>query len=174
MVDLVTLAEAKAHLNIVGSTDDAELPIFITAATSIVERYVGAVLAQTLTERFDGGRRALILAGRPVTSVTSVIVDGAALAAGAYTIDKAAGIISSTGGRFAAGSQNVVIVYDAGRASVDPHHRLAALIIIQHMWETQRGTASPRQRDDTFDPRYTYSIPRRALELLGEPTPGVA
>ena len=47
--------------------------------------------------------------------------------------------------------------------------RLAGLIILQHMWETQRPAAQGpfSQASDDYDPRYAYSVPRRAQELLG-------
>lgn len=182
--DLVTLAEAKDQVNITDSSADSELPRFISSATGVVERYVGPVVHRTVTETFNGGGRTVLLGWRPVVSVTSVTEDGTALASDGYRVATESGVLTRMAGpsasRFAAGVASVVVTYVAGQAAntaaVPGHIRMAALIIIQHMWETQRPAAAGpfSQAADDYDPRYAYSIPRRALELLGEPVGGIA
>lgn len=185
--DIVTLAECKTHLNITDSSSDTELGGFISGATAVVERYVGAVVNRAVVETFDGGVSRLSLSHLPVSSVTSVVDDGATLAAGDYVVSPDSGVLSRVAGSglsaFLVGVQSVVVTYVAGRvastaavAAAYPDFRLAALIIIQHMWETQRPAAAGpfTQGSDDYDPRYSYSVPRRALELLGEPIGGIA
>jgi uncharacterized phiE125 gp8 family phage protein len=182
--DVVTLAEAKAQLNITDSSADTELPVFIEAATAAVEDYVGAVVARQVTEVRDGGRAVLLLKHVPVLSVTSVTEDGTVLDASAYQVDTDAGALTRVSGSaavpFLPGVGNVQITYQAGRvattADVPGRYKMAALIIVQHLWETQRPAAAGpfSQGADDYDPRYSYSIPRRALELLGEPVGGIA
>lgn len=184
--DIVTVADAKAQLNIPLSdtSHDAELAGFVSAATGVVERYAGAVINRTVTETFDGGRRSVLLAYLPVVSVTSVTEAGTAVDPAGYTVASASGVLTrssaGTATRWGSGLSSVAVTYVAGQAAttaeVPGNIRLAALIIIQHMWETQRPAAEGpfAGRGDDFDPRYTYSIPRRALELLGEPTPSIA
>lgn len=181
--DIVTLAEAKTHLNIDDSGSDAELGLFIDAATGVVEQYVGAVIHRTVVETFDGGLSSMALSTTPVVGITSVAEGGSALDAGAYAVSRG-GLLSRVSGTvrwaFLAGVQSVQVTYTAGvaanTAAVPGHIRLAALIIVQHMWETQRpaGGGPFTQGIDDYDPRYSYSIPRRALELLGEPVGGIA
>lgn len=182
--DIVSLAAAKTHLNMTDTASDAELAGFISAATGVVEQYVGAVINRTVTEVFDGGRAVLMLSHIPVVSITSVTDGGTALDAGAYKVAGDSGVLSRVSGSalvpLLAGVQSVVVVYVAGQAAdtdaVPGNMRMAALIIIQHLWETQRPAAQGpfSQASDDYDPRYSYSVPRRALELLGEPVGGIA
>lgn len=182
--DIVSLADAKAHLNITDSSSDSELAGFISAATGPVEQYVGAVINRTVTETFDGGRPNVLLSHLPVASITSVVDGGATLTADDYEVATDSGVLYRVAGSglsaFTAGVRSVVAVYVAGQAAaiaaVPGHIRMAALIIIQHLWETQRPAAQGAfsQGSDDYDPRYSYSVPRRALELLGEPVGGIA
>lgn len=181
--DVVSLAETKLQLNMTDSASDAELAVFISAASEAIEDYVGAVVNRAVTETFDGGTDQILLSKTPVVSVTSVTDNGTVLAATSYKAS-AAGVLSRVAGQgrtpFQPGVQSLVVVYVAGRAadtaSVPRRMKMAALIIIQHLWETQRpaGRGPLNQEADDFDPRYSYSIPRRALEMLGEPVGGIA
>lgn len=185
--DIVTLAEAKAHLNITDSSSDTELAGFISAATQPVEDVVGAVVNRTVVEAFNGGRPSLLLT-TPVSSITSVVATGATLAASSYVFNAASGVLTQVAGPsplpFLAGVQSVTVTYVAGRVastaavatSAFGNIRMAALIIIQHLWDTQRPAASGpySQGVDDYDPRYSFSVPRRATELLGERVGGFA
>lgn len=182
--DVVSLDETKLQVNMDDTTSDAELAVFISAASEAVEDYVGAVVNRTVTEVFDGGREQVLLSKLPVVSVTSVTDNGTLLAASDYKVDAPSGVLTRVSGRdatcFNPGIQSLSVVYVAGRAAdtaaAPARYKMAALIIIQHLWETQRPAAAGpfSQGSDDFDPRYTYSIPRRALELLGEPMGGIA
>jgi uncharacterized phiE125 gp8 family phage protein len=182
VAELVTLAEAKAHLNIEASrtADDEEISRFIGALTAPMERHVGAVLPVTVTDRCWGGRRSLPLTRRPVQSVTSVTLPcGGTLPGSGYELDGEAGVLHRMSGdhlsRWERG--RITIVYTAGLAAVPAHVRQAALIILGHLWETQRGgmgTVRTSRTDEVWDPRWGYSIPRRAMELLGGTSMGIA
>lgn len=181
--DVVTLAEAKLQLNMTDSASDAELGVFISAASEAIEDYVGAVVQRPVTERFDGGAEQVLLSKIPVASVTSVTDSGTVLDPSAYKVS-VNGVLSRVSGRrryrFVPGTQSLTVVYVAGKvadtASVAQRVKMAGLLIVQHLWETQRPAAQGpfSQASDDFDPRYSYSIPRRALELLGEPVGGIA
>lgn len=181
--DVISLAEMKAHLNMTDSVSDAELAVFISAASEVVEDYVGAVVQRSVTDVFDGGRSAVLLTVKPVASVTSVTDNGTALDTGAYKVSESGvltRVVGRDAGRFTGGVQSLEVVYTAGQAadtaSAPRRVKMAALIIAQHLWETQRPAAQGpfSQASDDFDPRYAYSIPRRALEMLGEPVGGIA
>ncbi|WP_433382797.1 hypothetical protein [Streptosporangium sp. CA-115845] len=182
MAELVTLAEAKAHLNIPASRtgDDEEISRFIGALTAPIERHVGIVLPVTVTERCWGGRRSLLLAHRPVQSIGSVTLPGGRTVPGSgYDLDGDAGVLHRmAGGHLSCWERGrIAVVYTAGLAAVPAHVRQAALIILGHLWETQRGTmgtARATRDDEVWDPRFGYSIPRRALELLGGTSMGIA
>jgi len=180
---IISLAEGKSHLRmpVDETTHDEDLMSFIWAATGVVELYVGAVVRRTHTQTFDGtGQSRLLLSHIPVLSITSVTEDGTTVDPSGYKINKPAGVLVRVAGSadyaWRPGVQNVDVVYVAARSDVEESWRLAAKIIVKHMWETQRAAAPGpmTQGNEDFDPRYTYSIPRRALELLGEPVGGIA
>lgn len=183
---LVSLADAKAHLNIPAShtADDEELRGFIEAATAVVERHVGAIVPTDHVETFDGGREAVVLSHAPVLAVTSVTEDGAAVGPDGYTLDTTSGVLRRRMGIapycWRPGVDAVTVAYTAGRTSVPAHYSRAALIIIRHMWETQRNAGGGRpglgeEAPDSYtvSPR-AYTVPYRAVELLGEPVSGIA
>lgn len=177
---IVSLEDAKTHLNITSTTSDEELRSMIESVTAVVEQYVGAVVRRTEVEVFDGGRAQLTLSHIPVISVTSVVDTGATVSASSYTFNATSGVLTQIAGPsllpFLVGVQSVTVTYVAGRTTVPANIRMAALLILQHMWESQRPAAAGpfSQGSDDYDPRYSYSVPRRALELLGEPIGGFA
>jgi hypothetical protein len=97
------------------------------------------------------------------------------------TLDATAGTVALLdGGYFPAGSY--MVTYTAGRAAVPPTIKLAALILLQHLWRTQYGaTRVPVGGADDWSvtdpvPGFGYAVPNRVLQLL-EPfklPPGVA
>lgn len=173
---LMSLADAKEQLNISSTRHDAELRSFIEAVTEIVERFVGSIARRVRVERHSGGG-VIVVDHPPILSVTSVeaVLDGAVDEdVDDLAVAQQLGIISRIDGAAIAGP--VDVTYVAGRTSVAAHHRQAGAIILQHLWDTQRGTmGGPRIAGmDTPMPGSTYSIPRRALDLLGQPLPGIA
>ncbi|MFF9129123.1 head-tail connector protein [Streptomyces sp. NPDC014806] len=183
---LITLADAKAQLDITTATHDTELQGYIEALTAVVEGIVGPVETRTVTETVNGRGPALCLAQTPAVSLTSItpqLTGGTALDVAQLHLDGATGIIRRRdGGRFYGGPWTVV--YTAGRPEVPPTIRLAALILLQHLWRTQYGAARGLTGiggSDDFSvsepvPGFGYAVPNRVLQLL-EPFksgPGVA
>jgi uncharacterized phiE125 gp8 family phage protein len=180
-VGIVSLVDARAQLNF-GATetsDDDELRSFIGAATGAVERALGRIVVRrSFTDRFNavGGATELLLRHVPVLSLTSVVsADGATTwATSGLRVDSETGLVAVASGPALTG--DVDATYQAGMAIVPEDYRLAGLIIIQHLWETQRGTMGVQLGGDNepYMPGRGFAIPRRALELLDPPLPGVA
>lgn len=156
--DLVTLADAKAHLNITNTTHDTELQGLITAMTPIVEAITGPILSAAYTEQYDGGGPLIVVQHRPILSITAVVeyygatsytltqVATPDLASTySYTYEAATGTLvrRTTGGAaigFAAGAANVIVSYTAGHAVIPPNIRLGALELIRINYsQTQQG-----------------------------------
>ena len=104
-------------------------------------------MRRSVTESYDGGQYALILRSTPVVSVTSVIDSGVTLTALDYTLDTGAGILyrGTTSYRtgFTVGRNSVEVTYVAGYANPPAVVRLAALNLIQSMWQQSQQAFHP-------------------------------
>lgn len=176
---IVSLSDAKAQLNVAATytDDDEELRRYIGAVTGVVEREVGRVVARrSITERqsLDVAATQVLLSNVPVISLTSVAtVDGATTwAVSDLDVDGDSGLATVLAGEPLGG--DVEVTYDAGMAIVPENYQLAALIILQHLWETQRGKSGPVPGGGDLVVPAGYAVPNRARELLGIPLPGVA
>jgi hypothetical protein len=189
---IVGLDEVKAHLNIptTDTTLDEELRRFIDAATDLAETYVGQVLGRrTFTsELYDGGTEFIRIRNPKAISITSVTENELAVSSSAYVLDYTgqrlyrigSGTLYATNsyGYWVQGMNNISVTYVAGYVNPPMAARQGVLEIIRHLWQTQRGSMSVMGRSLGGDELYTtptYSLPRRAMELL-DPTsfPGIA
>ncbi len=151
---IVSLGDTRAHVNFTATTSDEEIRDMIDAATEWVEHRIGPVVRRTITASMYPSGGELFLE-RPVISLTSItsaygyttVYDVAAV----YT-DLATGVVhyGYTGSTF---SYPVTVTYVAGRAVVPAAIRVATLMIVKSLWETQRGAVGlPIQGlDDTVD-----------------------
>ncbi|MFJ9020802.1 head-tail connector protein [Streptomyces sp. NPDC102259] len=181
---LVTLEEAKRQLDIDTDTHDVELQLYVDSLDAVIEGYVGVVEQREVTDAITGGGPALSVLHPPLLSVTSLAggVPGGSTTYAADTLDASpAGIIAlQDGSHFPVG--RYAVTYMAGRATVPPTIKLAALILLQHLWRTQYGASRvPVGGADDWSvtdpiPGFGYAVPNRVLQLL-EPfklPPGVA
>jgi hypothetical protein len=187
---IVSLDEVKDHLNITRTDQDEEIRRFIDAGTDLAESYVGCVLGRQsfASEKYDGNTDTLRLRNPKAISITSVYENGNLLDSSAYVLDPTGQRISrvTTGslngpnyfGVWAPGAQNILITYVAGFTVPPPAAKQGVLEVIRHLWQTQRGSASVMGRVQSGDDYYstpTYSLPRRAMELLDPVSlPGIA
>lgn len=163
---LITLAEAKTHLNLSSSTaSDTELQVFVDVACELVQAYADRTWdVGSATQTFDGGGDTFLLASSPITAITSVTVDGTATTN--YTASLTAGVVWTTVCTREA-RQNVVIVYAVGAATPPKAAAQAARETLRHLWQTQRGTTVRQPLiGDEYPSGDGYSLPRRAMELL--------
>lgn len=181
---LIMLADAKAQLNITGDSQDAELQAYIDALTPVIEGIIGPVENRTVTETVHGTGPALGLQQTPavtLTSLTAQLTGGTSYNVADLYLDGTTGIVRRLdGGYFTGGPWTAV--YEAGRGTVSPTVNLAARILLQHLWSTQRATrggiAGSSDDYSVTDPvpGFGYAVPNRVLQLL-EPykqPPGVA
>ena len=189
---IVSLDEVKSHLNIPAetTTHDEELRRFIDAASDLAENYVGCVLGRKsfANEKYSGNTDIIRLRNPRAISITSVYENGVLLDPLAYVLDYTGqrltrvttGAISGPNyfGVWAPGAENIVISYVAGFTNPPPSAKQGVLEIIRHLWQTQRGPSSVIGRNQSGDEFYssaTYSLPRRAMELLDPVSlPGLA
>lgn len=168
---IISLADMKNHLNMTSTTDDEELRGFIEAATAVIEDELGrAAVRRTFTEEHTAHGE-ILLNWTPVASLTSVAsVDGT-------TTWDVADLHVSTSGVLTAKATAVALVgdietvYVAGPTVTPANWVKAGQIIVQHLWDTQRGNKGSAHAGGTETPgagftRYGFSIPNRAKELL--------
>lgn len=187
-VSVLPLGDAKDALNIPQSdtTHDSEIQSYIASITSCLERMTGGPLVnKTVTERSEmqSFQTVIPVRQRPLVSVTSVTgASGGAidLSAG-LDLDVNAGLIRRQlnlpfYGPFFSWLPQVTVVYVAGwGASVPAAFNSAARIILQNLWESQRGPlAMPMAGEPAvMVPGFGYAIPNRAAELLNGSQDGI-
>jgi len=183
--------EVLEYLNIPSaSANENEVRRFMDAATDLAETYVGQVLGRrTFTnELYDGGTEFIRIRNPKAISITSVYENGASVPSSNYVLDYTgqrlyrigSGTLYATNsyGYWTQGMNNIQITYVAGYVNPPMSAKQGVLVIIKHLWETQRGAMNVMGRVLGGDEMYstpTYSLPRRAMELL-DPTsfPGMA
>jgi hypothetical protein len=180
---LLSLADAKRHLNLTSATDDDEVRIWIAATTEAVEWFVGPVVPRVVVEDHPAtSPGVLALRQVPVlelTTVTGILTGGVSYEVATLSVDSASGLVTRLNGAGFTGPLRVT--YEAGRRIVPPVITAAARIILQHLWRTQQGPGRPQLGVGDFDvtepiPGLGYAIPNRAMQLLSphQIPPGVA
>ena len=117
MADLTTLAAVKAHGSITGTEQDALISKLITEVSLGIDNYCNRPLmsaARTDCRNGNGGNT-MQLRDFPVSSVSSVLVDGRAVPAANYALVERSVVLD--GHTFTRGRLNVRIDYVAGYAT---------------------------------------------------------
>lgn len=166
---ILTLAEAKAALNINGTGHDAELPDYIAAAQECVDFLCGPSETVTITETRPGCVE-IALSTTPVIAVASVVGQAwGPLVMNRLWVNNAAGVIRAKVLSFPILEDYYEVTYTAGRASVPLSIKQGLRIILAHQWETRRGPGvhpGAGGDDSTMIPGLGYAIPNRALQIL--------
>lgn len=186
---IVSLADAKQHLNMSATStkDDEELRGWIETCTEVVEDLSGeTVVRRAIVERKPLRGNKVALSAIPVVSLTSIsAVDGTLTSDGTgWDLDPDTGIVTALPGTtYWAG--DAIFTYVAGRSLIPSRYTKAALMILEHHWESQRsqvggsrnpvgGPSRSGGDDDSFVYSLGYAIPRAAAELLPTRLSGIA
>ena len=169
---LIDLATAKSQMNITGSDTDAEIGMYILAATEIVNSKCGYSAPTPITETvFTEGqqfsRARFILHCTPVLSVESIVPAQIGLLStdmAQVTFDSQTGVVFLKNWFVFYGT--FVVSYTAGRSEVPVALQLACGLIVQYMWETQRNALPLPVLGDSGEPLSPDGIPYRALALM--------
>lgn len=167
----LTLAQAKAHLNISGATYDSELLAVIDAAEAVIAERCGPLTATVVTRRVVGGGGSLALPVLPALTLTSVTpADGTALTLGDLYLNTASGLVAYNAGTdFSA--RYYTVVYTAGRSSVPADLLFGVKELVRHLWETRRGPtrrpgSSSSETTANTMPGAAYMLPYRVAEMI--------
>lgn len=114
--NLTSLENVKGWMGIAGTADDTLLERLITACSSFIQNWINRTIAsQEYTETRNGnGGRSLSFLNYPVTSVSSVLVDGREISGYVFSPTQ----LMLNGSCFTRGFQNVSITYMAGFATI--------------------------------------------------------
>lgn len=180
MGGLISLSEAKEALNIPAgvTTDDEEIRRVLATASEMVESVTGPMLRRTYVELVEGGGPSLILRHPPVLAVTSIT--GPFIASPGYqaadlVLYPDSGLVrrAPMGYQVCFPAGQLTVTYSAGRAVIPASVQQATGIILDHLWQQQRGWSSrPTVRgesgvvgSDTGAPM-GFALPSRAVQLL--------
>lgn len=175
MASIVDLLDVKAHLNITSPEHDDELTRLMDAATAFVERHVGPVVPQTVTETVvPAGDRIFLSA--PVISLTSMTTAygyPGTYTVGNWTAAEGAQLIASYG--TALYPYPVTVVYEGGYSTVPADLYEATLDYIKWRWLSQRGPTPLPVPGDEFAVVPSATVPNRVMEIIdGYRLPGIA
>jgi len=137
---LVSLQDAKDHLQITSTTFDEELRRMIAGASNVIETLAGPIAVQTFTDVVCGNAT-ILLTRQPVVSITSItgqLASSPTILVSDLLINPS-GVVSRAS---RAGFYNLpyTVVYKAGFSAALPQRFVeATLVQLAHMWETQRG-----------------------------------
>lgn len=178
----LTLEEAKEGLNITSSDSDSELAGWLAAATELAESITGPLTERTVTETHEATTSSsLYLRETPVIGVDAVDRrwDGTELwPAADVEVEPLSGrmvMVQFYGGAAAWNSWGGTrVTYRAGRTEISESIRKAIIIILDHLWQTQRGwqSGAPSLRGELPQamggPQLPagFALPNRAAELL--------
>jgi hypothetical protein len=189
---IISLADAKAQLNmpLTDHSKDDLLRDYIAGITGAAEDYVNeTIVRRVVTDRLDlcygtwgWGRHQFRLWMAPVqTPLISVISwDGTIT----WDVTKLwvtqSGVVHVVPGGIPV-TGLVDVTYAPGYAQVPGRYRRGALVMLQHVWETQRG-GSPLgamggvigPEEHFRQPGEFFTIPAKAKEWFGPPRPVVA
>ena len=190
---IVSLQEVKEYLNIPATTttSDEEIRRYMDAANDLAEQYTGVILGQKTysNEVYDGvNADAIRLRSPKAIAITSVVENGVTIPSSGYYLDPTGQRLYRLGsntlyasnnyGYWAPGVGNILITYRAGFVNPPMAAKQGVLEIIRHLWQSQRGGMNIMSRNASGDELYstpTYSLPRRAMELLDPVSlPGLA
>ena len=186
-VAVISLQDAKDALNIPAATttSDTEIAAYIAAIEASLERATGGPLVnRTVVERSEmqSGQTVIPVRQRPLVSVTSIASASGGLIdiSAGLDLDRNAGLIRRAlgipfYGPYWSWLPLVNVTYVAGwGVQVPAAFNVAARIILQHLWRTQRGPAAmPIGGDLTQVPGFGYLVPNQAADLLAGAQAGV-
>ncbi len=186
-IAVLSLDEARtAVLNTSSQDKDDQLAPLVDAVSVRLDELCGPIVIRTVTDELHAGcRPSFTTYKRPIDTITSIIEAwgattytltaetwGTAPTYG-YRFDPATQIISRRDGGYTTQFANEIkITYEAGRAAdtaaAPSKFKEAAKIILAHIWRNEHGSGNPTFGGDSEVSFGTsFSIPKRALEILG-------
>lgn len=159
---LLTTAELRAAIGITDASQDTTLATIGARVASTIARLCRVAEAapspvtlrsEVLTEvfRLNTGADELILARRPVTSITSIVADDVTLEATEYEVEAGSGLLFYLCDDYRTmwTANKITVVYTAGWATVPDDLKLAAAKLVGDIYHA--GTRDPNLKRHQID-----------------------
>ncbi len=167
----ITLADAKAWLNVVDASEDAQILAYIEAASTAISKLCNREFSSgTVTEVLKGSGTNEIFVNRPtVTAVTSV-VDEYGNAVTSLSFDSVS--IKRTDGIYFSYNRPYTVTYTGGYTSVPADVQLATKMTVQAIRNAMAmdpnlmGESLGGAWSGNFDMQGPGGVPRNARSLL--------
>lgn len=170
MTDFCTAAQVKSYLGLTVATDDVLIGSLVSAVSAWIETYLSRNIANaTVIETLDGtGTAKMTVQHYPITSLTSVTVDGVAVNS-AYLKFRNATIQRTDGYAFPLRSQ-VALNYTAGYSTIPLDIAQACVEIVAWRYkERDRIGQSSKSAGGAETVAYqTTAIPASAKTILDQ------
>lgn len=165
MANVLSLPDAKTHLNITDADSDGELQSMIASAEALLTERVGALQPTSRTDRVAGGYVTLTLPVVPVISLTSVTsAGGSTVTVSDLFVDAGAGLVTYNSSACFV-DRYYTVVYSAGRATCPDDLTQAIKEMVRHLWKSQQGSGSrPGTAADATAP--SFLLPYKVQELI--------
>lgn len=163
---LTTVANVKQYLGISGSSEDALLSRLVDWATDLIHSYCGRIFPEAgYDEYYDGdGTDGLLANQYPISTVTTLEVNGLQKDASAYTLYEQLGLLRLKSGVFPRGKKNIRLQYTAGYATIPNDLEQAAIeLVAMKYYDRGRDRLGIEKRDDTT---YAAHLPGEIREIL--------
>lgn len=165
-VGIVSLAEVKNHLKITQNTYDDKLMDLILEASSLCESSEGTGITwrrTVVTAEVHTAGGPFVVHRRPITSLTSITVDGVAGNVADYDFDSDTGIVTPYGTTLSSTrARNVSISYVAGGGPIPRAVRGGVLELVRYLYGIYRGGSGlPRTAEPDYTQMAGYLVPNR-------------
>ena len=187
---IISLADAKSqlHIDLTDHTLDDLLRDYLAAITSAAEEYKHEVIVRrTVTDLIDAGGgwslrgRRFRIWSAPIISLTSVVSWDGLITWDVSTMRVSPGGVVRVLPSGVPVTGLADVTYLAGYQQVPGRYRRGALVMLEHVWGTQRGASLGQLMGGGSDDRMfrpfpgeIFTIPNRAKEWFGPPRPVVA
>lgn len=157
MVDLTSLADAKLYSGVQSGADDALIGLLVTSYSEWVRSYTNCNFTETDYDIWRDGRdnQSMLLPQRPVTSVSSLKINGETIPAqpsfGAYGYRFDSDSLTLDGAVFVRGKRNVNVVFAAGYADApaDIAQAVNELVGLRYALRDKQGWTSKSLAGET-------------------------
>jgi hypothetical protein len=176
---IVSLAAVRRYLGVSRPDAEDELRDMLSAVSEVCERHTRRRWRRRVvtSETHELARTCSVwLRQTPVTSVTSVQIDGVTLPATSWSVEPRSGELTILGaGPSSPGSAPRIVStsYVSGPRDgrIPPHIVQGCKLLAGHMWETQRGGSNMPRRsgaEDEINPVLSF-VPPRVRQAWGQP-----